>query len=586
MDCINESCGDENECRILQTCNSANSDGDFEPPKKKLRRFNVWNYFVRIDKDGKEMCECMTCGKQLICGGRSGISHLNQHILVCPLVMKSRIAEHFKLKKIDHMMVRELITQMTIKNYLPFRFVEWDKFRAFTKFVSHNEAEFLSRDVVVADVMKVYLLEKDKLKKQIASNEGRVCLSLRCWTSSTYSNRYYITLTAHFMDDKWNLIAKLLNFCHLDPPHDNFQLSRKVFGYLQEWGIERNVFSITVDNASMNDDLQNLKNQLCSLGSLLSNGDYFHLKCCARVLDLMVEESLKVVSDVLDKIRKSLKYVSVSNSRLKQFYKCVEEVGGGDGSDVLHLDVFGKWVSTYMMLNSAIKYRSAFERMCLKDTTYSHCPSSEEWERGEEICVFLEIFYGLTTIISQCTYPTSGTHLCHFWGIEVSLKKMMLSKDDKIRDMASKMLNEFDKYLSEYSMILAFGCVLNPFLKFKYLEFIYEKLGHDTETVKDKVSNVRKALYTLFNEYANKVASTSTRFSLVGSRSSSTTWKKEMDPIDLKFQVRFCFVILLLFCFVLFCFVLSFCLYIYFFFGRNFHRNILKKRGRKNMKVV
>jgi hypothetical protein len=194
--------------------------------------------------------------------------------------------------------------------------------------------------------------------------------------------------------------------------------------------------------------------------------------------------------------------------------------------------------------------------MCLKDTTYSHCPSSEEWERGEQICAFLKIFYGLTTIISQSTYPTSRTHLIKFFGIEFSLKKLMLSEDDKIRDMASKMLNEFDKYLSEYSMILAFGSVLNPFLKFKYLEFIYEKLGHDTETVKDKVSNVRKALYTLFNEYANKVASTSTRFSLVGSRSSSTTWKKEMDPIDLKFQVRFCFVIFL-FCLSAYIFIFS-----------------------------
>ncbi|GAU19705.1 hypothetical protein TSUD_78300 [Trifolium subterraneum] len=459
MDFINESCGAENECRVLQTCNSAYS----EPPKKKLRRFNVWNYFVVIDKNGKEMCECMTCGRVFTCGGRSGISHLNQHILVCPLVMKSRIAEDFKLKKIDHVMVRESITQMTIKNYLPFRFVEWDKFRAFTKFVSHNEAEFLSRDIVVADVMKVYLLEKDKLKKQLASIEGRVCLSLHCWTSSTSSSRY-ITLTAHFMDDKWNLIAKLLNCCHLDTPRDNFELSRKVYGYLQEWGIERNVYSITVDNASTNDDLQNLKNQLCSLDGLLSNGNYFHLKCCARVLDLMVEESLKVVSDVLDKIRKSLKYVSVSNSRLKQFYKCVEEVGGGDGSDVLHLDVSGKWVSTYTMLNSAMKYRSAFEHMCLKDTTYSHCPSSEEWERGEQICKFLEIFYGLTTIISRCTYPTSGTHL-----------------------------------------------------------------GHDTEIVKDKVSSVRKAIHALFDEYADKSASTSSSLSVLDPHSCSSTEESDQD---------------------------------------------------------
>jgi hypothetical protein len=507
----------ENDGQILQTGNTAYSDGDHEPPKKKLKRFNVWNYYIKIQDDGKEMYECKACGKMFICLGKSGISQLDQHIPKCPLMMKSRIAEYFELKKLEHVMVRKSITQMTIKHYFPFHFVEWDEFRAFTKFVSNNEGQFLSRDAVVADVMKVYLLEKDKLKKQLAAIQGSVCLSFRCWTSSA-SSRGYFTLTAHFMDDKWNLIVKLLNFCHFDPSHDDFELSRKVIGCLQEWGIERNVFSITMDNASANDgDLLNLKNQLTSLDSLLRTfitsatpaSLEKHFKCCARVLDLMVQESLKVVSDLLDKIRNSLKYVRVSNSRLKQLYQCAEEVGGGDGSNVLHLDVSGKWVSTYMMLKSAIKYRSVFERMCLKDASYSHCPSSDEWERGEKICAFLKIFRGLTKMISESTYPTSDTYLYEFWKIEFSLKEMMSSKDDKIRDMASKMLIEFDKYLSEYCMILAFACVLNPCLKFHYLEFLYEKLCNDKETVKDKVSNVRKAIYALFNEYANKSSSTS-----------------------------------------------------------------------------
>jgi len=57
---------------IGESCNSAYSDGDHEPPNRKLKRFNVWNYFVKIEADGKEMCECKTCGKQFI-SGRTGI---------------------------------------------------------------------------------------------------------------------------------------------------------------------------------------------------------------------------------------------------------------------------------------------------------------------------------------------------------------------------------------------------------------------------------------------------------------------------------------------------------------------------------
>jgi hypothetical protein len=117
--------------------------------------------------------------------------------------------------------------------------------------------------------MKVYLLEKDKLKKQLAAIESRVCLSFHFWTCSA-SSRTFVSLTAHYMDDRWNLITKLLNFCHLDSPHDNFELSRKVFGFLQDWGIEKNIFSITVNNAlAKDDDLQNLKHRLCSLESFV-----------------------------------------------------------------------------------------------------------------------------------------------------------------------------------------------------------------------------------------------------------------------------------------------------------------------------
>jgi hypothetical protein len=95
--------------------------------------------------------------------------------------------------------------------------------------------------------------------------------------------------------------------------------------------------------------------------------------------------------------------------------------------------------------------------------------------------------------------------------------------------MASKMLNEFDKYLSEYSMILAFGSVLNPRRKFKYLEFLYEKLGHDTETVKDKMSSVRKAIHALFDEYADKSASTSSSLSVQDLHSSTSTEESNVD---------------------------------------------------------
>ncbi|XP_057414983.1 zinc finger BED domain-containing protein RICESLEEPER 3-like [Lotus japonicus] len=438
-------------------------------------------------------------------------------------------------RKIDQKVVHEFIAQMVTEHDLPCEFVEWNGFQALTKYISSDQAQCVSnsRDYVAADVMRVYLLEKQKLKRELASVRGRLCLTFRHWTSEAAHG--YFTLTAHYVDEDWKLNAKLLNFGHMAPPHSDFELSRKLDRYLCGWGIERKIFSITVDNASAsasassNDELQNSKERPCYWDGVLSDGEFFHFKCGAHILDLIAQESLKVVSDFTHKIRKSVKYVSVSFTRLKQFYQYVEEVGGIDTKDGLHLDVSGKWNSTYRMLESAIKFRRAFE--CLRsDMKYKHCPTNEEWERGEKICKFLKAFYELSSRSYGSTCRTINLYLYRIlWIIELSLRKMKLREDRVIKDMAGKMLDEFEKYLSEYSMILAFAFALDPSRKLKYLEDAYYRLYGDINVAKDKVNNVRKALSALFKEYANKGASTSSNLdSRVTIRKSGSTMS---DPL-------------------------------------------------------
>ena len=537
---------------IFEPCNSANFNGDSRP-RKKPTRSNAWDYFdkIGVGEDGKEKCKCKGCGKVYTCGRRVGTTVLHRHISKCPKpynVGRKTMVDRAKesgARNLDQKVVRDLMTRMIVQHDLPFQLVEWDGFKEYTKYISSDEVQCVSRDVVTADVMKVYMLEKEKLKNQLARISGRVCLTFNCWTSST--TRGYFTLTAHYVDEDWKLNTKLLNFCHLSPPHTGFELQRKVFDCLQEWGIEKKIFSITLD-ASSSDNMQDiLKRHLGLCNSLLCDGDFFHIKCCAHVLDLIAQEGLEVVRSVLQKIRERVKYVSRSESRLKQFYQCVEEVDGIGRGDGLYLDVSDGWNATYMMLESAIKYRRAFDRLRVKDSNFfsRHFPHNEEWTRewtrGETIWKLLMPFYLLTNMISRSSKPTSNIHV--IWMIEVRLKEYKLSKDDMIRDMASKMMDEFDKYLSEHSMILAIGCVLDPSMKFEYLKCIFSKFDSNTEIVEEKLTDVRKALYALFNEYANKCPSTSSGFSTVDSGFSTPTHNKRKRESNLpqELYVSFCF---------------------------------------------
>ncbi|XP_075475592.1 zinc finger BED domain-containing protein RICESLEEPER 2-like [Primulina tabacum] len=266
----------------------------------------------------------------------------------------------------------------------------------------------------------------------------------------------------------------------MPPPYSGVELAAKLFEFLKEWGIEKKVFSLTLDNASSNDNMQvNLKEQLSLHDSLLCDGEYFHVRCSAHILNLIVQEGLKVDVVALNKIRESVKYVKGSETRMKKFQECVQAVGSIDTSIGLRLDVSTRWNSTYLMLDSAIKYKKAFVFLQFNDKNYKFCSSSEEWKRGEKICEFLEPFYDTTNLISGSSYPTSNLYFMQVWKIEVLLKENLMHEDEVISDMCKRMLGKFEKYWIQYSMVLAFGAILDPRIKLSMLEFFYSKVESD-----------------------------------------------------------------------------------------------------------
>ncbi|XP_019154267.1 PREDICTED: zinc finger BED domain-containing protein DAYSLEEPER-like [Ipomoea nil] len=207
------------------------------------------------------------------------------------------------------------------------------------------------------------------------------------------------------------------------------------------------------------------------------------------------------MGDALNKIRDSVKYVKGSEGRMKVFEECVETVGL-QLKVGLSTDVPTKWNSTYKMLDSAIKYRRAFSSLHLFDTNYKHCPSNEEWARGEKICEFFMPFNEITKLISGSTYPTSNLYFMQVWKIELLLKRNLNNEDVVLRNMASSMRLKFEKYWEQYSVILAMGVVFDPRMKFKLLDFCFKKL--DPNTCKQKSDYVKSKLYMLFEAYKSK----------------------------------------------------------------------------------
>lgn len=183
-----------------------------------------------------------------------------------------------------------------------------------------------------------------------------------------------------------------------------------------------------------------------------------------------------------------------------KFRDCVEDAGI-NVSGGLRFDVSTRWNSTYLMLESALQYMKAFEFYKVADRSYKQCPSDEEWERGERICEFLEPFYEITNLISGSSYPTANLYFMQVWKVQCILEKHQKSIDKVIKDMFDNMKMKFDKYWKNYSIVLAFGAILDPRLKDKFLKFCYTTL--DASTSEGKLKNVMDKFKGLYEEYVS-----------------------------------------------------------------------------------
>ena len=91
---------------------------------------------------------------------------------------------------------------------------------------------------------------------------------------------------------------------------------------------------------------------------------------------------------------------------------------------------------------------------------------------------------------------------CKCGKLNICLLLQNLSNEDKlIRTMVIDMKTRFDKYWSDYSDLLYFGCILDSRFKIKLLKYCYSKFGHDPIYFQAKLKFVEHKLYTLYIEY-------------------------------------------------------------------------------------
>nr|KAJ0220731.1 hypothetical protein LSAT_V11C200070700 [Lactuca sativa] len=495
----------------------------------------VWDHFPKVK--GAKKTKCKYCGTLMSSNIRNGTSALLSHLTnVCknsPLYKKTDLKRQSTLSfkptnkgasgsgslathSFNQEKCRLALAKMCIKDNRPFSVVDDEGFREFVWELNPN-FKFVSRWSVARDCLSIYEEEAIKVKDMLKGQT--VCLTTDTWSS--VQNYNYMCLTAHWIDDDWVLQKKILNFCPIEN-HRGETIGSLVYEYIREWGIN-NVFTITVDNASSNDGAIRFLRRVLKGPIDILGCKYLHLRCCAHIINLVVQDGLEEEFDSITRILGAVTYVRSSPARYKTFKDCVARAAI-ECKQKPCLDVDTRWNSTYLMLETAVKYEQAFDRLYTIDSNYgAHfrsevtddcegntrkrkrkvkvigAPSESDWETARNMIEYLKIFSDVTTKISGTKYVTSNTFFSEFVKMQATITRMCLSTDEKKKNMATSMKTKFDRYwedIDNMNFLLHVAVVLDPRFKLRYISFCIETIyGKNSEKGKQILEKSEVDIY-------------------------------------------------------------------------------------------
>lgn len=385
---------------------------------KKTRSF-VWDHYTRL-KNNHNKCCCNYCGKKMSCASSSGTSNLRKHILACKkyLAWKATTsasqhvlneeADGLHLRKVSESFLREAANEMLVIGELPLSFIDSLAFRHFCNKCKLQKPH--SRRTATRDIVEMYVRRKTLMKKILGGKKQRLSLTTDIWVAHNIGASYMV-ITAHFVDTNWQLKKLIIGFKNVGD-HKSVTIAAVLKECLEKWDIKK-VFCITVDNATANSNAMEIfKADFIEVNgeeSVVLNGDYLHVRCATHIINLIVRNGLQEVDKSVAAIRNGIQFVRSSAPRLKSFQLRVDIGKITRGS--LALDLKTKWNSAFLMLNRAMDFKMAFDKMMAEDKPYNdyfqervdgkkrHRPlAKDDWEvidrqQTRQLCLLTSLSY-------------------------------------------------------------------------------------------------------------------------------------------------------------------------------------------------
>ncbi|KAJ9541171.1 hypothetical protein OSB04_027677 [Centaurea solstitialis] len=436
------------------------------------RKAEVWKHFnIAILVTGKRKAQCKGCGNLLTSEGNST---LKRHIENSCAALKAQTGPNQPI--LDNTgqvwmysadLCRQMTTSCVIQSAMPFGMFTNPHLTKLIQKALQPRYNPVSRQTLRRDGMQAWEKAKNETRELFSNLPNNVSLTCDVWSAPNGLPESYLCITAHWVDPiSWLLCKRIITF--------------------------------SFDNASNNNRcVDKLK---LALNPIL-DGQIFHTRCCAHIINLAVQDGLETCKRVLNKFRLMLRRIFNKGKKMQQAYRKYCKDVGFRALGPAH-DMPVRWNSTYYMLDNLVKqkqYIHAFYNIHYEKNTIG----SQDWAIIEGLHDILNDFKNATTLLSGIYYPKSPLLLNQLY---ILSSKIVAYEDHHdwgtlMASMKAKLL----KYFLEIPFGFLCAAALNPYLNVIGVEVlitnICQAFGLDTSTEHIRLFNVN--FQRLFDHYKN-----------------------------------------------------------------------------------
>ena len=313
----------------------------------------------------------------------------------------------------------------------------------------------------------------------------------------------------------------------IPPPHDASNIAFYILNTCSEYMIFDKIFSITFDNASANTNAITILTP--SLNPIL-DGQFFHLRCACHVLNLVVQDALKVISILVQNVRNIVLYIKSSPARKYDWKQLC--IGMSKKPKTPPLDVCTRWNSTFKLLEFCLEYKDVIN--VFYSTKMPGDPiGNTEWEKATICFQFLQTFYRATNLLSSSYYPTSHSMLGVLLNCSFAFSKYRSINGFEF--VIDECLPKWNKYFRNIPCLYIIAAIMDPRLKQegvkKVLLTYHANMLYEID-IESYMNNVNILLQEMFNIYSINFSSLSSSYSCIGSSSSSRTSNSYLEEYE------------------------------------------------------